>query len=186
MANPAPRFTGFPYGLDAPGLDMLAQTNPLSLPQTTTKTIFTITGGPIWVSNIFGVVTTLVGAVANATKLEYVDTLTSTAANLCGTADINALVAGAFYNLVNGFGTGAVITATTGLVVQGSVLATAPTSFLCQPGVIRINCAGSDGGTGRIQWYMNYRPMSQGFSTLAGPTQAGAPAAMVVVTSPLS
>ena len=186
MANPAPRFTGFPYGLDAPGLDMLAQTNPLSLPQTTTKNIFTITGGPIWVQCIFGVVTTLVGAVANATKLTYVDALTSTATDICATADINALVAGAFYNLVNGFGTGAVITGTAGIVIAGSVLATAPMSCYMQPGLIRVNCAGSDGGTGRIQWYMNYRPMSQGFQTLAGATAAGAPAAMVVVTSPLS
>src|SRR5216684_2147537 len=186
MANPAPRFTGFPYGIDSPGLGMMAQTNPLALPQTTTKNIFTITGGPIFVNVIFGVVTTLIGAVANATKLEYVDTLTSTAANLCGTADVNALVAGAFYNLVNGFGTGAVITVTTGLVIAGSVLTTAPTAFIAQQGVIRVNCAGSDGGTGRIQWYMNYIPCSIGFQTLAGATAAGAPAALVVVTSPLS
>ncbi len=186
MANPAPRFTGVPYGLDAPGLSMLGQTNPLALPQTTTKTIFTITGGPIWLQCIFGVVTTLVGAVANATKLQFVDTLTSTATDMCATSDINALVAGAFYNLVNGFGTAATISGAAGIVIAGSVLTTAPMACFLQPGVIRINCAGSDGGTGRMQWFMRYIPMSQGFQTLAGATAAGAPAALVVVTSPLS
>src|SRR5260370_11534481 len=126
MANPAPRFTGFPYGLDAPGVAMLAQTKPFALPQTTTKTIFTITGGPIWLQCIFGVVTTLVGAVANATKLQFVDTLTSTATDMCATSDINALVAGAFYNLVNGFGTAATINGAAGTVIHGVGLSDTP------------------------------------------------------------
>jgi hypothetical protein len=178
MPNPNPVFTGFPYGISAPGLGMMAMTPSIGLPQTTTHTIFTIAGGPILVNLIFGYCTTAVGAVANATKLEFVDTITSTATALCGTADVNALVAGNLFVLVNAFATAATITspATVGILNVGSALATSPINFIATPGVIRINCAGSDGGAGQMQWFMNYAPLGVGVS------QAG----LVTVTAALS
>lgn len=176
MASPQPEgFTGFPYGIGAPGLDMVAQTNPLTLPQTTTKTIFTIKGGPIRVRAMFGVVTTVVGAVANATKLQFLPTVpASTTLDLCATADINALAAGALYMLVTSFATAASISLTSG---AGPVAAsTLINNWIMTPGTVQINCAGSDGGTGLIQWYMVYAPLGVGIFNGGG----------VTVTMPLS
>lgn len=175
MAIPAPSFTGFPYGLGAPGSGMMAMSNLLALPQTATKDIFTVTGGPIKVLDLFGVVTTIVGAVANATKLQVVPTTApTTAVDVCATSDINALAAGALAICVTSFATALSIGVVSGVGPVAS--STLMTTFIMRPGVIRVNCAGSDGGTGRIQWFMRYIPMSVGVS------QAG----LVTVTTPLS
>jgi hypothetical protein len=176
MPNPNPtNFTGFPYGISAPGLGMMAVTQPLALPQTTTKNIWTITGGPIYVDLMMGVVTTTIGAVGNLTKLEYVDAVTSTAADLSSAtaSDINALAAGALFVLVTSTTTAASrLTAGIGPLASSTLLM----ATILLPGVIRVNCAGSDGGTGRIQWYMHYVPLGTGIS------QAG----LVQINSPLT
>ena len=64
--------TNFPFGIAAPGIEQTVATSPLLPPQGTTGTIFTIAGGPIQVLQLFGIVRTVIGAVANATKLQYV------------------------------------------------------------------------------------------------------------------
>lgn len=175
MAFQQKTFTGFPYGLGAPGLDMVVMTNALTLPQTTTKTIFTITGGPIEVLKIFGICITAIGAVANATKLSATTTVNAATVttDICATVDVNAMTVGSVYELVTGFSTAAVIS-TTGLYPVAS--ATLYTRFVMNVGTILVNCAGSDGGTGQIQWFMHYKPLSVGVS-MAG---------LVSITSPLS
>ncbi len=176
MANPQPiGFTGFPYGLGAPGVPQVAQTNPLALPQTTTKILWTITGGPIVVWAVFGVVTTLIGAVANATKLTATPTTGGAATDICGTVDINAAAAGDIMIPITSFAT-AMSLNTAGVIVNGPSATAQATGFIMTPGTILVNCAGSDGGTGRVQWYLWYIPMSVGFKQGGG----------VVVTSPLS
>lgn len=186
MANPAqPRYTGFPYGIGAPGQDEMQMTNPLSLPQTATKVIYTITGGPILVVGIWGVVTTAIGAVANATKLTATPTVGGAATDICATVDINGAAAGDIYTPVQSFGIAAALN-TAGVLQTNGTTVNLVTQFVMTPGTILVNCAGSDGGAGRIQWYMRYIPMGVGFSTLAGATQAGAPSTFSVVTSPLS
>ena len=172
MATQQKAFTGFPYGLGAPGVDAVVVTNPVTLPQTTTKAIFTITGGPIEVMKIFGVVTTVIGSVANATKLQAVITVgTAQTTDICATVDLNAAPVNNIYELVTSFATAAVL-GTAGLYPVAS--STLYTRFVMLPGVIQINCAGSDGGTGMMQWYMHYKPLSVGVS------QAG----LVSITSP--
>lgn len=168
-------FTGFPYGLGAPGVDMMAVTNPVFLPQAGIKPLFTITGGPIEVQKIFGICTTAVPAVANATKLTAVVSVNNApvSTDLCLTVDITGLTLGSIYELVTSFATAAVIS-TVGLYPIAS--ATLYTRFVMNAGVIQLNCAGSDGGIGQIQWYMHYKPLSVGVS------QAG----LVTITSPLS
>lgn len=167
--------TGYPFGISAPGMGMMAETNPLALPQTTTKVIFTITGGPIRVNAIFGIVTILVGAVANATKLTATPTTGGAATDVCGTGDINAAAAGDILIPITSFATALSIN-TAGAIVDGPSATTQSTKFIMTPGTILVNCAGSDGGTGRVQWYMHYVPLSVGLS------QAG----MVNVSMPLS
>ncbi len=174
MPNPNPtNFTGFPYGLSAPGVGMMAMTAPLALPQTATKTIYTITGGPIRVLKIFGLVTTAIGAVANATKLTATPTIGGAATDICATADLNAAAAGDLLLTAPSFATGlSIITAGVGPVAASTLF----NAFIMTPGTILVNCAGSDGGTGRIQWFMHYEPLSVGIA------QAG----LVQVTMPLS
>jgi hypothetical protein len=174
MALQQKTFTGFPYGLGAPGIQQMAMTNPLTLPQTSTKTIFTITGGPIMADLILGWVTTVIPAVANNTKLSFVDAITSTSTDLCLVSNISALAVGATYILVTSFGTAAAITSP-GTVGVKDLSAVSRLSTLFTPGQVVLNCAGSDGGTGQIQWFMRYSALSVGLS------QGG----LVQITSPL-
>lgn len=176
MADPQPiGFTGFPYGIGAPGIGMMAITNPLSLPQTTTKVLWTITGGPIKVISVMGVVTTVIGAVANATKLTATPTTGGAATDICGTVDINAAAAGDIMIPITSFAT-AMSLNTAGVIVNGPSATTQATGFIMTPGTILVNCAGSDGGTGRVQWYLNYVPLGVGLKQGGG----------VIITSPLS
>src|SRR5215469_16275234 len=73
--------SNFPAGPIQIGSSYLYETALLPLPQTTTKAIFTLAGlrylnGPasVFIDGLWGVVTTTVGAVANATKLQFVAT----------------------------------------------------------------------------------------------------------------
>ena len=167
--------TGFPFGISAPGQGLMAVTNPLALPQTSTKTIFTITGGPVYVQRIFGVITTVIGAVANATKLTATPTIGGAATDICATVDINAAAAGDIYVPITSFATAASLS-TAAVIIALPGAAGSPLSFMMTPGTILVNCAGSDGGTGRIQWFMHYVPLQVGLA-LAG---------MVNVSMPLS
>jgi hypothetical protein len=146
--------TNFPYGIAAPGIVQAVATSPLLPPQGTTGTIFTITGGPILVEQIFGIVRTVIGAHANATKLQYLaDNPVLTAVDLCATADINALAAGAIFSLTGTLATGAIIVSpNTNQLALGQA-----TKWNLGTGVIRVNCVGSS-VTGAIQWFMMYRP----------------------------
>lgn len=159
--------------LQIQALTKAVQSNVVLLPQATTGSIFVV-AGDVQVLCVQGVVTTTIGAVANATKLQAVCGAL-TAVDLCATADVNALAAGSIFNMVNGFGTGAVITAANGVVIQGSVLVTAPTAFLMMcgttgAGVIRVNCAGSSGAGaagGAFRWTCLYVPLSNGASIVS-------------------
>lgn len=148
-----------PSGILSPGLPITVCTSKTALPQTGNKTLFNIVG-PVRVTNIFGIVTTTIGAIANATKLTFVDTKTSTATDLSLTAEMNAVAAGTLYAPITGFGTAASIAATGGIIVDGPSATAAFTSFLCNTGIIRVNCAGSDTGVGRVQWFCTYWPFT--------------------------
>ena len=175
MVDPNPtNQTGFPFGIASPGLGMMAVTNPLTLPQTASKTIFTVAGGSIRVLEIFGFVTVAIGAVANATKLTIVPATTPvTPVDVCATLDINALAIGNLLIAITGFST-ALSAVTSGYGPVAS--STLPTTFICRTGNIQLNCAGSDGGLGMIKWHMRYIPLNTGLS------QAG----LCQVSSPLS
>lgn len=135
------------------------QSNIVALPQTGNSNLFAITGD-VFVVAITGVVTTAIGAVANATKLQVVCGAL-TAVDLCGTTDINGFAAGYLLTPITSFATAL------GNNANGVVVGTAPIGVLIAcgttgAGVIRVNTAGSDGGTGRIRWSVAYMPMSSG------------------------
>ena len=141
------------------------QSNIVALPQTTTANIFTVTG-EVAVIIIEGVVTTVIGSVANATKLQaLVGALT--AVDLCATADVNAAAVGTLYVPITSFATAASIAATNGVLVNGPSATAQATGFIMSTGIIRVNCAGSDGGTGRMRWSVLYAPLSSGASIVS-------------------
>jgi hypothetical protein len=129
----------------------------LALPQTGVAGIFTIVGGPIQVLYLGGVITTVIGSVANATKLTWVPTVGGSSTDVCATTDLNAAAAGDLLTCVTSFATAITLTTAGILVGTGT---TSPLPFTAAPGIIKVNCAGSDGGTGRIQWVMRYKPLS--------------------------
>lgn len=147
-----------------PGNVTIYRTPPLALPQTGVKTIFSFMNGtgsygaggysPSIILDIFGIITTAIGAVANATKLQaLMDALT--AVDLDATLDINAAAAGGILNITGTLANamtlnayGVAIAQVTPIHVTGGLSA----------GIIQVNCAGSDGGGGRIAWVMAARP----------------------------
>lgn len=152
--------TGLQYGIAAPGIVNGAITANIALPQTGNKTLFTVAGGPIYVMQIVGRVNTAIGAVANATKLQVVPTnAPTTAVDICATADLNAAIVGTLYIPITSFATAASISVVTG--VGPIAAATLFTAFYMNSGIIRINCAGSDGGTGLMTFHMLYRAYGQ-------------------------
>lgn len=136
------------------------QTTTAALPQGTTLTLFTIAGGPIQIIEIFGVVTTNLPATANATKLTCVNSVTTTATDLCSTLDITGKAAGTLFyitgtlaNALNAAGAGVVA----GLTTIGPRM---------PAGTIRVDCAGSM-ASGSVQWFLRYRPIGTGVTVTA-------------------
>ncbi len=151
-----------------PGNVTIFRTIPLALPQTGVKTLFSFqqATGPgtgsfalggyaaVEILDIWGIVTTAVGAVANATKLQgLMDALA--AVDLDATVDINAAAVGTIFSI-----TGTLANAAT-LNANGVAIAQATPIHMTgglQAGIIQVNCAGSDGGNGRIAWVLACRP----------------------------
>lgn len=153
--------TDFPSGPIQTGSIFLYETPPLALPQTDVKTIFNLAtlqyqGGPgyLRILDIMGSITTLIGAVANNTKLKLVGTdmagTALTAVDICAVLDINAKPKGGSLSI-----TGTVANAMTendnGVqIAQATPIHAAFGTTLA----VQVDCAGSDGGTGRVKWFM--------------------------------
>lgn len=131
-----------------------------ALPQTAAAAIFTITG-LVEVTRIVGYVTTVIGAIANATKLVGNSTGAGASTDLCATLDINGHAVDSRYEITGVFADALVRT----LDVPLAVVQTA--TLVLPPGTIDLNCAGSDGGTGRVRWSITYRPLEVGATIVA-------------------
>ncbi len=112
------------------------QSNITLLPQSTTASIF-IVSGDVAVIALTGVCTVIIGAVANATKLQAVCGAL-TAVDLCATADVNALAAGTIFAAITSFATGATIAATNGVLVNGPSATAQATGFIMSCGRIGV------------------------------------------------
>jgi hypothetical protein len=117
------------------------------------QSLFTVTG-VVEIKTIYGVVGTVIGSVANATKLQAKAT-GQTAVDLCATLDINALAAGKIFTI-----TGVLATAAT----AGFAAVRQTTPLIVQAGTIDLNCAGNS-VTGTMRWVVYYIPLEIG-STL--------------------
>lgn len=148
--------SNFPYGIAAPGIVANRTTSPLALPQTGTGTLFTIAGGPLKIEAIFGIVTVAVGSATNTASLQFTSTATSVAVALCAASSVASLAAGTIYSVTGTLATAAIVIAPN----TNNLALDQVTSWHVGPGVIQLLTTGSDGGTGRIQWFCRYRPYS--------------------------
>lgn len=128
-----------------------------ALPQTTTGTLFTISGGKVRIISIVGEVTTVIQTQSNATKLIFNPTGTGSDVDLCATLDITADAVGTLYSI-----TGVVATAlksTTLWAVLPADNIAAP-GLILAPGTIQLNCAASN--TGSVKWTIEYEQLDMG------------------------
>jgi len=122
-----------------------------ALPQTAAATIATISGGLVLVLAILGKVNTIIGAVANATKLKATAT-GLTAVDLCATVELNAAAAQALLTITGTVANAMIKNTNINCIFQA-------TPQIIAPGVIAVDCAGNDGGTGRVQWTFLWTPI---------------------------
>ncbi len=126
--------------------------------------LFTITGGPIHVLSITGIVTTVVETATLNAKLTLTTTQPSATVDIsAGTVDITGAAQGASIEHIN---TTAVLTVVTaGFVKHANSFATNPTDFLVPIGTIKLNSSAA--GTGVIAWYLRYVPLSRASRVVA-------------------
>jgi hypothetical protein len=105
--------------------------------------------------SIIGTVTANIGAFANDTKLVF------GATDLCAVTTINNAQVGTRMSI-------------TGTVANALVLSTILVPAAAQAaawtlpaGNLIMNCAGNDGGAGRVQWTMIYEPLTNGSYVIA-------------------
>jgi hypothetical protein len=131
-----------------------------ALPQTSTSTLFTISGGKILVTSLVGEVTTVIQTQADATKLTFDPTDAGATQDLSATLDITADAVGTLYSL-----TGTPATAmqdALNFLPSNKVLAQ---PLVLKPGSILLDCAASN--TGSVKWDLCYIPLDNGASVAA-------------------
>jgi hypothetical protein len=144
------------------GIPHTVQSNIVALPQggPGTSNLFAVTGD-VYVYQITGAVTVAIGAVANATKLTAVCGAL-TGVDLCATTDINGLAAGYIFSPITTLATAMGNNANGVLVNVGAAVGFIMGCGTTGAGIIRVSCAGADGGTGRVRWTCAYIPLSSG------------------------
>jgi hypothetical protein len=116
--------------------------------------LFTVTGGPILVKAIVGVVTTLIVGAANGT-LQATTTEPAATTALSTTVAINDDAVGTTYRFIGA--TGVLTPVTNGAAIIDPVTV-GDCGFLVPVG--NINFLGSAARAGNIKWYMIYVPLS--------------------------
>lgn len=123
-----------------------------TLPQTVSAAIFTITG-TVEVLQLVGEVTTVIGAVADLTKITYDPTAAGASTDLCTTTDIQSVAVGYLCYFTGAIADPMQVSTGTGCGT-GQAL-----TWLLAPGSLKLDCAAST--TGYIKWSIVYRPISQ-------------------------
>ena len=123
-----------------------------ALPQTTSETLVTITGGRVILANIIGEVTTVIQTQADNTKLVFNPTEAGASTDICAVLNITAKAVGTLFSI-----TGTVATA----LQSGLWLTTTmATPLILSEGTIELECAASN--TGNVKWDVYYLPLDEG------------------------
>lgn len=128
-----------------------------ALPQTSTSTLFTVSGGRILVTGIWGEVTTVIQTQADNTKLTFDPTDAGATQDLCAVLDITADAVGTIYS----------ITGTPATAMQDALNFLPPSKglanpILLKPGAILLDCAASNSGS--VKWSITYIAVDTGAS----------------------
>lgn len=119
--------------------------------------LFTVTGGPIKLIEVTGIVTTTIGAGTTNVKLTFTTTEPAATVDMNAAAvDIDADAAGTSYQTINT--TGILTPVTAGIVKEANAFATQPTQFLVPIGTMKLNSSAARAGV--IKWYLRYVPLS--------------------------
>jgi hypothetical protein len=114
--------------------------------------LFTITGGPIVVTEFVGIVTTEIGANAATCQIQLTTTAPAGSVNLSTAVNIETHAVGTSYTFTAA--TPGVLTPTT----AGALDQLPRLAWLCPIGALKATCSAAN--TGNIKWYMVYRPLS--------------------------
>ncbi len=118
--------------------------------------LFVITGGPIKVLSIVGIVTTVIGGSSNG-DLQLVTTSPAATVDFnAAPVAINSDAAGTSYQSINT--TGVFTPVTAGFVLEANSFATKETEYLCPAGTIHFRSSAAQ--TGVIAWYLRFVPLS--------------------------
>jgi len=130
-----------------------------TIPQGTTQDLFTVAGGRVVITLLFGEVTTILGATANNISVEVVPTVGTTYI-IASAIEGNALELGGLM-VVEGDGTALMITgkAGAGPIISGTG------RWICPVGVIKFRTVAST--TGASKWTCFYFPLDDGASVVS-------------------
>lgn len=129
-----------------------------NLPQSATSTLYTVTGGNVMVTAMYGLITTVCGATATSVSLGTVPTTgTASSTGLATATAVTSLEAGTWLTLSQS-GSKA-----TGLIAgtnAGTTLFQTAVNFVVAPGTISWTTGAND--TGQVKWYLWYLPLDTG------------------------
>lgn len=126
-----------------------------TVPQNATQTIFTVSGGRVWVTSLVGVVTTVIAGTTPALKLIATPT-TGSAVDMCASLTITGTEVGTLFSLP-----GLPATALYGTINKSGAAAGALQPQVVAIGTIGANVSAAD-ATGAIQWTLTYVPLDDG------------------------
>lgn len=127
-----------------------------ALPQTTTQTLFTLTGGRAIITTLIAECTTAVQAQANALSLFSLSTTTNITTHFAQSFESNGLALGSLLSVT---GTTHNTQGSAGLMQVGSAVIQ-NNEIVMQPGAIRLTAAASN--TGALRWTLLYVPFDDG------------------------
>jgi len=129
----------------------------LAITAISTKPLFLVTGGPILVTSLVGVVTTIFQAQANAAKIVATPTV-GTVNDLCATVETNGAIVGALFGLTG-------LAADAMVISTGGGVSNLRNPIVVNTGTIGLNTAASS--TGAARWVMTYVPLDLGAVAVA-------------------
>jgi hypothetical protein len=137
---------------------LVANAAAKTVPQNATSTIFTVSGGRVLLTGLYGVVKTVIGGTTPSAKIVSTPTV-GTAVDVSSATAITGKEVGANIALAGTVGTA--------LNVQnGGAGAGLPSPIVIPAGTLGVNVSAAD-ATGAIQWTLTYVPLDNGASVTA-------------------
>ena len=138
--------------------DLVEKTSQ-ALPNNTTATLFTVGGGNVLVTSMFGEVTTAASSTATTVSLGLAPTTgTAEHAGIAAAGSVTSVEIGTFVAPVPSSGIAGTLAVGT---KAGSALFGPPVPFVCPPGDITWTTSANN-GTGVFTWYCTYVPLDNG------------------------